>query len=102
MFKAWGDCVQDGVPTLRCIPIVFQNVVSALLIFLGITAAFFFVWGGIKFINSGGDPKQVAAARKVITFAIIGIVIVLGSFAIIHFISYATNTGCIEKFGFTC
>jgi hypothetical protein len=102
MFKGWGDCVQNGVATLRCLPIVFKNVVSALLLFVGIVAAFLIIWAGIKFINSGGDAKQVGAARQIMTYAIIGVILVLSSFAIIYFIGFATKTNCITQFGFNC
>ena len=106
MFQDWNTvaagCVQDGVATLRCIPAVFKNVVAALLFFVGIVAAFYIVWAGIKFINSGGDAKQTAEARKIMTFAILGVILVLLSFAIIYFVSFATRTDCITKMGFNC
>ena len=106
MFQDWNTvvagCVQDGVATLRCVPAVFGNVVSSLLIFVGIVAAFIIVWAGIKFINSGGDAKQVASARQIMTYAIIGVVLVLCSFAIIYFVGFATRTDCITKVGFNC
>jgi len=45
---------------------------------------------------SGGDPKQTQQARQIITYAIIGLVIVLTSFGIIYLIGYLTNsTNCI-------
>ena len=99
MFQEWGDCVEPTtkVPTLNCIPVVFQNLISGALIFVGITAAFLIVYAGITFIRSGGDPKQVAAARQILTYAIIGVVVVLSSFAIIYFIAYVTGTDCITK-----
>ncbi len=102
--KEWGDCVdpQTKIATLRCIPIVFGNIVSAALAFVGAVSVILIVYAGIRFITSGGDPKQVAAAQKIITYALIGLVIVLCSFAIIYFISYATGVKCITKFGFGC
>jgi biotin transporter BioY len=97
----WGDCVKDGVPSLTCIPTVFSNVVRAALVFAGATAGFLIVFAGIKFVTSGGDPKQVASARQLLTYAIIGLVVVLSSFAIIFFISYVTKTDCIQNMDFT-
>jgi len=97
----WGGCVDNGVATLRCVPIVFGNLINAALIFVGSVAAFFLVWGGIKFVTSGGDPKQVGEARQIITYALIGVILVLLSFAIIFFVSYATKVDCITKLDFT-
>lgn len=96
MFQSWGNCVEQGVATLRCIPVVFNNLVAAALVFVGITAAFFIAYSGIQFITSGGDPKKVEGARKIMTWAIVGLVIVLLSFAIINIIAYVTGTeNCI-------
>lgn len=100
MFQSWGNCVENGVATLRCLPIVFHNTISALLALVGITAVFFIIMAGFKFATSGGDQKKVQDARKIMTYAILGVILVLLSFTIIYFISYATNTSCITKFGF--
>ncbi len=95
VFKPW-DCLEQGVATLRCVPIIFQNVVTALLMFAGAVALFLIIYSGIKLVTSGGDPKQVEAARKIMTYAIIGTVVVLLSFAIVYFIGYITGSSeCI-------
>ena len=100
----WGDCVgSDGVATLSCIPIIFKNVINWALILAGTAAIFFIIFSGIKFITSGGDPKQVEGARKTATWAIIGLLIILFSFAIINIIGIITGATCINTFGFdTC
>jgi hypothetical protein len=98
--QQWGaDCIdKSGVATLRCIPDLFQNIVNAALTFVGVTAVIMLIYGGIKFINSGGDQKQTTEARKILTFAILGVVLVLGSFAIIYFIGFLTgSTDCITN-----
>ena len=94
MFKEWGSCVDisTGIATLRCIPVVFQNIVAAFIVFVGAISLFLIIYSGIKFITSGGDPKQIQAARQILTYAIIGAIIILSSFAIIIFIEYATGT----------
>lgn len=98
MFQDWGSCVDNGVATLRCLPVVFHNTVSAFLLFIGAVALFLIIWSGIKFITSGGDPKQVEAARKIMTYAIIGAVVVLSSFTILYFVGFITkSTDCITN-----
>jgi uncharacterized membrane protein len=100
--QAWGNCVDaNGVASLKCIPVVFSNLVKAALMFVGAVAVILIIWAGIVFIRSGGDPKQVQNARAIITYAIIGLVIVLCSFAIIFLISYLTGAKCIETLSFT-
>ncbi|MDQ3008381.1 MAG: hypothetical protein M3Q81_02180 [bacterium] len=46
-----------------------------------------FVWGAIEWIASGGDQAKVSKGRDRITQSIIGLIILVGSFVIIGFIS---------------
>lgn len=98
--KDWGACVNNNVPSLQCIPIVFENLISAAMMFVGAVTVILIVYAGILFVTSGGDQKKVQSARQVITYAIIGLVVVLSSFAIIYFIGYTTGATCITKLGF--
>jgi len=55
--------------------------IIAILIALG-----FLVWGGIKWITSGGDKAGVEGARNQIIAAIIGLIIVFLSFFILNLV----------------
>ncbi len=96
-----GCLDSNGVATLNCLPVVFSNIVKAALMFVGAVAVILLIYAGIRFVMSGGDPKQVQQARSIITYAIIGLVLVLSSFAIIFLISYLTGAKCIETLSFT-
>lgn len=91
------------VATLACIPALFSNVINALFAFSGTVAVFIIIFSGIKFITSGGDAKQVEGARKTLTYAVIGLIVVLIAYFIINIVSYVTGVTCIRQFGFnTC
>lgn len=66
----------------------FGNVVGTLiqLIFAiaVIVALFYLVWGGFKWLTSGGDKGAVTAAREHIVAAIIGLVIIFLSYFILN------------------
>lgn len=100
--RSWGDCIdpQTGVATLRCIPVVFGNAVNALLIFSGTVALIMVIWSGYKYILSKGDAKQAEEAKKTLTWTLIGLTIIILSFAVINLISYVTGVECIRLFGF--
>lgn len=106
MFKAWDSqagCIEQGAATLKCLPVVFNNIVSAALVFAGTVAFFLIIRAGIQFISSGGDPKQAGAARQTLTYALIGLIVILLSFAILNGLSYITGVECISTnnaFGF--
>jgi hypothetical protein len=96
----WGGCVVNDVATLQCVPIIFNNLIFWATGLAAIVAVFFIMFSGVKFLTSGGDPKQVEGARKTMTYAIAGLVLILISFAIIKLISIFTGVSCITAFGF--
>ena len=66
--------------------ITIATIISALIILVLIIAAliFFFmlVWGGIKYITSGGDKDSVGKARSRIINALIGLAVLAIAFAL--------------------
>lgn len=93
------DCVDNGVATLSCIPYVLQNIIFWAFALVGIAAVIFVIYGGVKFVLSGGDPKQVDGARKTITYALIGLALVISAFVIINIIGVVTGATCISQIG---
>lgn len=100
---AAGNVIAGNVASLDCIPVIVGNVVFWLLLLAGIAALILVIISGFKFVTSGGDPKQAEGARKTLTYAIIGLVVVLFSFAIISFIEEVTglDKNCVTRFGFS-
>ena len=97
----WDKCLSAaGSVTISCVIPVFTNVINAALVFAGVTAVIMLIIAGIKLILSGGEAKQAAAARQIITYTLVGLVLILLSFTVVNFISYLTNVGCIKTFGF--
>lgn len=97
---ASANTTYSGIASLSCIPFIIQNIIFWLLVFAGTVALILVIIAGIKFITSGGDAKQAEGARKTLTFAILGLVLILFSFAILNFIAKTTGINCITKFGF--
>lgn len=87
-------CYKDGIATLGCIPFLFGYLITAAFFFAGTTAVYFIVIAGIKFITSQGDKVKVAQARATMTFAIIGLVIIVFSFFIMRLIQNSTGVAC--------
>ena len=57
-----------------------QGVIQVLVTLAGLVSAGFFVWGGIGYITSSGDPEKLDRSKKTIVYSAIGLVIVLGAF----------------------
>lgn len=90
----------DGIAKLSCIPYALRNIMDYAFVFSGIVAVIFLVWAGIRYAVSGGDEVQLSKAKRTMTFAIIGLVIILLSFFVIKLIGFVTGTTCIEGFSF--
>ncbi len=89
-----------GYLTFNCLPNFFQGVIQTALSFVGITCAIFIIIAGFKLVSSQGDAKKIAEGRNTLTFALIGLVVVILSFTIIHFFSYVTGLGCLMNLNF--
>ena len=100
VYDTAGNVIGNDVATLSCIPAIFRNVVFAAFLFAGVVALFFIVYAGIRFITSRGDPKAVEGAKQTLTWAIIGLIVIILSFTIINLIADFTGAGqCITVFG---
>jgi hypothetical protein len=63
-----------------------STAVTLLLVFAVILALFFLIWGGVRWIMSGGDKAKVTAARDTIIAAIVGLVLALLAYAILNLV----------------
>jgi len=65
---------------------IARTVVNTISIVVGIIAVIFIIYGGFKYITSGGDSGKVTEAKNALIYAIIGLLIVAVSQAIVHFV----------------
>ena len=62
------------------------RIINTFLILVGIAVAVFLIYGGVQYISSTGDDKKAASAKSTILYAIIGLLIVGLSAAIVNFV----------------
>lgn len=74
--KAPGGSISTDIK-VETIP---QYIVNALFLIAAFLAVAYLMFGGIKWITSRGDKVAVESARKHIVAAVLGLVIVAGSF----------------------
>jgi len=92
MPEEWSpDCIQNGIPTLKCLESVFSNVVKAAVSLVTLALFAMLVVGGFKFLTSAGNPKSTESARSTMTYAIIGLVVIIGSYLIMKVIEHFTG-----------
>lgn len=77
----------DGMPTeLIGDNGVFSRITNTVLLIVGLISVIMLVYGGLRYILSGGDSKKVTDAKNTILYAIIGLIISMLAYAIIHFV----------------
>ena len=88
----------DGMPTELIGPNgVFTKISNTLLYAIGIVAVVMLVYGGFRYIISGGDSKKVTDAKNTVLYAIIGLVIAFLAFAIVNFVISALPSSTSDK-----
>lgn len=65
---------------------MISKIIKTFLSFLGIIFMILLILGGFNWMTAGGQETKVQKASKTIKQAIIGLIIVLGSYAISYFI----------------
>ncbi|MBU2542301.1 pilin [Patescibacteria group bacterium] len=62
-------------------------IIRAVLGALGTVALAIIVYAGFKWMTAGGNDENVASAKKILTAAIIGLVIIFSAYAITRFVT---------------
>lgn len=78
-----GDALNLGNADPRTLIV---RIIQIVLGFLGVLAVGFIVYGGFVWMTSNGDESRVERAKKIIVSAVIGLVIILSSFAIATYV----------------
>jgi hypothetical protein len=65
---------------------IVSGAISLALLVVALVFFFILIMGGLRWVMSGGDQKNVEAARGQITNALIGLAIVFATFAIMKLI----------------
>lgn len=71
--------------------VIIANIISVVLGVTGAIALLFFVWGGIQMLISGGSPDKVKKGRDTLMWAILGLIVIFGSYGIVEAIFKAMS-----------
>ncbi|MEK7581652.1 MAG: hypothetical protein AAB512_05210 [Patescibacteria group bacterium] len=90
------ELVPSQIRPINDIIAVVRNAIRFILLVAFVLAFIFLLIGGIRWITAGGDEKAVSGARGMITAALIGLVIVLVSYALIVLVENFFNVSIIS------
>ena len=79
---------------------VFTRLTNTILLIVGLVSVIMLVYGGFRYIISGGDSKKVTDAKNTILYAIIGLIIAVLSYAIVNFVLTTIGSTSLNTSGF--
>jgi len=62
---------------------MFSSILNVIMLIAALLVFGYMIWGGIEWITSGGDKGKAEGARNKLTAAIIGLVIIAASYAVV-------------------
>lgn len=80
-----------GIPTGTSIPQLIGNILKTVLGFVATLFLLLMVYAGFLYMTARGDEKKVGEAKKMITGAIIGVLIIASAYAITSFVLGAVS-----------
>lgn len=70
---------------------IIANIIKLLAPAAAIAFFIMLLFGGYQFLTSGGDPKSVAAARNTLTYAILGVILVVAVWLMLTLVGRITG-----------
>lgn len=83
-----AHCLADGIPTLKCLEVVFNNLLFLSSILIIVILFVMIVWGAFKYLLSRGNPDATKGARNTIVYAFVGLILFLSSYLILNIIQF--------------
>ncbi|MFH1088893.1 MAG: pilin [Candidatus Uhrbacteria bacterium] len=71
---------------------VVGNIIKAILGLSGVAALLMFVYGGVQWIISGGEPKKVEKGKETLKWAAFGLVFIFISYTLLYTLLTALST----------
>lgn len=71
---------------------VLKTIINVVSLIVGVLAVIMVIFGGFRYIASGGKEESVKGAKNLILYALIGLVIVALAQIIVHFVLNKVTT----------
>lgn len=87
-----GNPVTTCADTSGSISNTVANLINLFSLIIGLTAVIMIMVGGFKYVTASGDSSKVSSAKTTITYAIVGLIIVLMAQSLVHFVINRVTT----------
>lgn len=69
-----------------------KNIIQIFVVLAGSTATLFFVFGGVRYITSSGNPEALDGAKKTVIYSGIGLALVLAAFVLSNIVTQVATS----------
>jgi hypothetical protein len=77
-----------GLPTSTpTIDVGISNAITLLMSLVGGLAIIALIYGGLRYVLSQGEAKNLSQAKQIITYAVVGIVLASVALALVNFLA---------------
>ena len=70
---------------------IITDITNVMLFLAGALAVVMIIYGGLRYVISGGNSTAVSAAKNTILYAIVGLVVAFLAFAVVNFVLEALS-----------
>lgn len=63
---------------------IVLTIINFFLGFLGLLAVVMVIYGGFLYVSSAGNEENVNKAKKILLYAVVGIIVIIVSFALVN------------------
>ena len=78
---------------------IVPRVINLMLFIVGVLAIFMMIYGGIRYVLSGGDNGKVKDAKNTILYAIVGLIVAILGYAIVNWVVSMVGSGATSDGG---
>jgi len=87
-----ATAAQSGQTNQRTLPEIIGNIIKWVLGLVGVVLLVMFIYGGVLYATSAGSEEKVETGKKVMLYAILGVIIIALAFALTNWIIKALFT----------
>lgn len=93
-----ASCADPDDLQLQCLEDIINNLLTKVVVLVGISSFLMLIYGGLRYITAGGDQKTVDGARKTVTYSLLGFGLTVSIYFIFKVLLNALGLGWFLQF----
>lgn len=78
-------CLTNPI-NVKTVPELVNNILKTVIGIVGALSLLIFIYGGLRWLTSAGEPAKIQAGKDAMKWAAIGLVVIFSSYALVSFV----------------